>query len=173
MKKVFPDSPMVAFRRDSNLGDILVHKKHNRMFFQKPNRSGPCGAKKCAICPYMMDANSFIDASGREYQVRNNVQCKTSNVVYAIFCKRCQQYVYVGETGDTLYQRHLLNLSRIRTRYDDPVAKHFYSNGHGKKDYRIMGLEKLNGSSEYRKTMEQLGKRKLRTYRPYGINTQE
>ncbi|KAH3804261.1 hypothetical protein DPMN_132545 [Dreissena polymorpha] len=47
-----------------------------------------------------------------------------------------------GETGDTLYQRHLLNLSRIRTRHNDPVAKHFYTNGHSVADFRVMGLEK-------------------------------
>jgi len=46
------------------------------------------------------------------YTVRNSVDCKSSNVVYAVFCERCRAYVYIGETGDTLYQRHLLNLSR-------------------------------------------------------------
>jgi hypothetical protein len=35
-------------------------------------------------------------------------------VVYALFCKHCDKFIYVGETGDTLYQRHLLNLSLIR-----------------------------------------------------------
>jgi len=75
--------------------------------------------------------------------------------------------------GDTLYQRHLLNLSRIRTRHADPVAAHFYTDGHSVADFRVMGLEKLHGSDDYRRTMEQLWKRKLRTYRPYGINTQE
>ncbi|KAH3833913.1 hypothetical protein DPMN_107229 [Dreissena polymorpha] len=33
-----------------------------------------------------------------------------------------------------------------------------------------MGLE-INGSDEYRKTIEQLCKRKLRTFKPYGLNT--
>jgi hypothetical protein len=30
-------------------------------------------------------------------------------VVYVLFCKHCDKFIYVGETGDTLYQRHLLN----------------------------------------------------------------
>ncbi|KAH3796554.1 hypothetical protein DPMN_150123 [Dreissena polymorpha] len=37
----------------------------------------------------------------------------------------------------------------------------------------IQGLEKLNGSDEYRKTIEQLWKRKLRTFKPYGLNTKD
>jgi len=86
MKDAFPEPPLVAYRRDANLEDILVHKKHNKMFFRKPNRSGPCGAQRCAICPYMIDADSFEDAAGNTYTVRNSVDCKSSNVVYAVFC---------------------------------------------------------------------------------------
>jgi len=111
MKDAFPEPPLVAYRRDANLEDILVHKKHNKMFFRNPNRSGPCGAQRCAICPYMIDADSFEDAASKKYTVRNSVDCKSSTVVYAVFCERCQAYVYVGETGDTLYQRHLLNFA--------------------------------------------------------------
>ena len=62
--------------------------------------------------------------------------------------KRCDGYAYVGETGDTLYQRHLLNLSRTRTRHNDPVAQHFYTDGRSVADYSVMGLEKLNGSAD-------------------------
>jgi len=147
-----------------------VHKKYNKMFFRKPNRSGPCGAQRCAICPYMIEADLFEDAAGNKYTVRNSVDCKSSNVVYAVFCERCRTYFYVGETGDTLYHRHL---SRIRTRHADPVAAHFYTDRLIVADFCVMGLEKLHGSDDYQQMMEQLWKRKLRTYRPYGINTQE
>jgi len=111
----------------------------------------------------MVDADSFEDAVGNKYTVRNSVDCKSSNTVYAVFCERCRAYVYVGETGDTLYQRHLLNLSRIRTRHADPVAAHFYSDEHSVADIRVMGLEMLHGSDDYRWMMEQLWKRKLQT----------
>ncbi|KAH3770154.1 hypothetical protein DPMN_171437 [Dreissena polymorpha] len=99
-----------------------------------------CGAQRCAFCPYMMTADYFTDPSGRKYSVRNNVDCKSSNVVYAVNCRRCRKYVYVGETGGTLYQRHLLNLSRIRTQHSDPVAEHFYTDGHSMDDFQKMGL---------------------------------
>ena len=92
-------------------------------------------------------------------------------MVYAIFCNKCEKYDYVGETGDTLYQRQLLNLSRIRTKYDDPVAVHFYTNGHSMKDFSVMGLEKLYGDDTYREIIENFWKTKLKTYRHNGINT--
>lgn len=33
LKLAFHNTPIVAFRRDKNLKDILVHKKHNNLFF--------------------------------------------------------------------------------------------------------------------------------------------
>ena len=72
--------------------------------------------------------------------------------------------VYVGETGDTLYQCQLLNLSRIRTKYGDPVVIHFYTDGHTIQDFLVMGLEKLHGDDQYQKTIENLWKVKLSTY---------
>jgi len=35
MKDAFPDPPLVSYRRDANLEDILVHKKHNKMYNKK------------------------------------------------------------------------------------------------------------------------------------------
>ncbi|KAH3702041.1 hypothetical protein DPMN_077041 [Dreissena polymorpha] len=79
-----------------------------------------------------------------------------------------------GKSYNVRNERHLLNLSRIRTRHNDPVAEHFYTNDHSVADFRVMGLEKLNGTDEYRKTIEQLWKRKqLRTFKPYGLNTKD
>ena len=84
----------------------------------------------------MVEADLFKDAAGNKYTLRNSVDCKSSNVVYAVFCERWQAYVHVGETSDTLYQRHLLNLSQIRTCHADPVAAHFYTDGYSVSDFR-------------------------------------
>jgi hypothetical protein len=42
MKKVFNQPPIVSFRRDKNIKDILVHRKHNLQFYNKQN-----GCKRC------------------------------------------------------------------------------------------------------------------------------
>jgi len=170
MKNIFAATPILAFRRDANLQDILVHKKHNKMFFNKPHKSEPCG-KNCAICPYIVDTDKFTGHDGTQYNVRNYINCKSCNVVYAIFCKKCDRFIYVGETGDLLYQRQLLNLSLIRRRKEDPVAKHFYTNGHSVDDFSVVGLEKLYLDVNYRQTREKLWIQKLRTEKPYGANT--
>ncbi|KAH3696932.1 hypothetical protein DPMN_084414 [Dreissena polymorpha] len=51
-----------------------------------------------------MTVDYFTDPSDRKYSVMNNVDCKSSNVVYAVNCRRYRRYVNVGETGGTLYQ---------------------------------------------------------------------
>jgi hypothetical protein len=78
--------------------------------------------------------------------------------------------MYVGETGDRLYQRMLLNFSRIRTGHPDPVGSHFRLNDHSADDLKVIGIEKINGRVMYRKTKEKLWKAKLNTYRPLGLN---
>ena len=172
LTEVFKQPPIVAYRRDSSLGDILVHKKHNKMFFDQPKKSEPCG-KKCAICPYLKDTETFTSFDGHEYRVKNYINCKSVNVVYALLCSKCDSFVYVGETGDSLYQRQLLNLSLIRRKVDDPVANHFNAPGHCLSHFSIIGIEKLYGSPQYRKNIEQLWIHKLRTFRPHGINTKQ
>ena len=53
--------------------------------------------------------------------------------------------MYVGQTGDTFYQRMLLNFSMIRTRKHDNVAEHFYSENHSVNDFMVIGIEKVFG----------------------------
>jgi hypothetical protein len=81
--------------------------------------------------------------------------------------------VYVGETGSTLYQRHVLNLSLIRRETDDSVATHFYTDSHSIKDYSIIGIEKLYKDDTYRRFRKKIWKKKLNTYAPSGINKKE
>ena len=50
----------VAFRGDKNFKDILVHKKHNNVFYNKHNKCEPCG-KNCALCKHIMTAINFME----------------------------------------------------------------------------------------------------------------
>jgi hypothetical protein len=54
MKKGFMKPPILAFRRDKNLKDILVHKKHNSMFFKQEHKCVPC-SRNCAINELLLD----------------------------------------------------------------------------------------------------------------------
>jgi hypothetical protein len=97
---------------------------------------------------------TFTYFEGKTFNVDNYINCTTANVVYALFCKHCDKFIYVGETRDTLYQRHLLNLSLIGRQKPDPIAIHFNSTEHSVNDYEIVALEKNCGDNSYRETIE-------------------
>lgn len=59
------------------------------------------------------------------------------------FVKGVKKIVYVWETGLTLYQSHVLNLSLIRRETNDPMTMHFYTNAFTFDDYSVIGIEKL------------------------------
>ena len=90
-----------------------------------------------------------------------------------VYYRRCMSYIYVGRNGRLTLSVTSSNLSRIRTKHDDPVAEHFYTNDHNVTNFDVMGLEKLDGTDLYQKTLEQLWKSMLRTYWRYGVNTKE
>ena len=173
LQKAFEHQPLLALRRDKNLQDILVHKKHNKMFFNQKQGCHKCDRKKCMLCPRLLTGDEFWDENGNAYKVKSRVTCLSENLVYAVFCTQCNKFIYVGETGDTLYQRMSLNFSRIRTGRDDQLCNHFREKGHSVEHFKVMGIEKLHGNTAYRRTIERLWKKKLNTYKPRGLNTQD
>ena len=86
-----------------------------------------------------------------EYKIKGYNNCKSASVIYSVYCKRCSKVLYVGQTGDTFYQRMLLNFSMIRTKKSDTIAEHFYSNGHSVQDFSVIGIEKIYADETYRK----------------------
>ena len=147
-----------------------MHRKHNNLFYKTSNGTQPCGYA-CALCPFMMSNDHFQDINGKKYYTKGSISCDTNNIVYGIYCKKCDKAIYVGETMNTTYQRHQLNISRIRTgRNVDPVVAHFRQENHSVGDYNIFGIEKISKDTEYRKVRELFWINKLKTFKPFGIN---
>jgi hypothetical protein len=69
LKESFPTPPLVAYRRDQNLQEIIINKKHNNMFYKKPNICEHCG-KNWALCKYISIRDTFIGTDGKEYKVK-------------------------------------------------------------------------------------------------------
>ena len=169
LTEIFPAPPIVAFRRDKNLKEILIHKKHNNLFYKRGNGCEPCG-KNCALCKRIIQDDKFYGTDGTEYKIQGSINCKTANLIYAIRCRKCEKTVYVGQTGDTFYQRMLLNFSMIRTKKHETVAEHFNSKGHSVDDFQVIGIEKIFGEETYRLVKETFWIKKLKTFPPHGLN---
>ena len=167
MQRIFEEPPLVAFRRDRNLNDILVHGKHNRIF--KNTSEERCSKHECAICPiitYDVPATTRIHTDSR-----NN--CETTNVVYGLSCAECNKIVYVGETERCTGERIKEHIADINHRRDKTVAIHFNSGNHTIKDLKVIIIERCrNNSRYYRKTRETYWIERLNTITPYGANKQ-
>ena len=86
MQEVFREEPMVAYRRDSNLSDILVHSKLKR---DMPGQRTACKAES-RVC---------------NIQAGHDSMCTERDVIYGLTCTECGKVVYVGETGRQLKER--------------------------------------------------------------------
>ena len=81
MKSVFPKAPITAFKRDTNLEDMLVHKKHN---VQMPTGQHKKCEKKCAVCPFIRQELETKTGSVT-FSFNNHIGCKSQNLVYGIY----------------------------------------------------------------------------------------
>ena len=99
----------MAYKRRQNLKDHLVHSK-----FQNHPLPGthPCSKPQCIICPFL-DVKQSVKGPKNTFKVSRMFGCQTTNVVYAIRCKRCG-ILYIGETGKSFSHRLSQHLADIR-----------------------------------------------------------
>ena len=91
---IYPELPLVAYRRDRNLPDYLVHSAERidstagTFAFRHP---------RCLTCRHTT-SQPFLQSSKRLYTIHDHFSCQSENVVYSIICRRCG-CLYIGETG--------------------------------------------------------------------------
>jgi hypothetical protein len=161
---IFPEPPMVAYKRPQNLRDVITRARICR-----PIRSAAsfqnCQSSECSLHNHTVTGNTFTSAATNQtYQIKHNLDCKSHNVIYLASCTKpgCGQQ-YVGETGRELIVRADEHLTDIRKQRATPVAVHFRSFGHNAEHFSIQAIEKCNfNSTTYRKTKESFWIKKLK-----------
>ena len=169
MKEVFTATPLIAYRRDKNISDVLVHGKTNRVVGIGAHQEARC-TKQCVVCDMLgrgLHTNGGIDG----VSLSKRQSCQTWNIIYGINCLKCQKVVYVGETKRALKQRLKEHEADVRLQRKNPVAEHFNSLGHGMDDIGVSILQCIrDDSGSYRKLKELSWIQKLQTEVPNGIN---
>ena len=141
-KRAIPELPIVAFRRPKNLRDRLVRAKL-KSEQSKPRGFFKCNDNRCFTCPFTENTESVTCTNTSiAYQIKQHITCKSYNVIYLITCKRCQKQ-YIGKTNNPLHIRFTGTRSQIKTKKNDPVARHFNSNGHSISDVHITPFDLL------------------------------
>jgi len=167
-RRIFPEPPLVSYRRERNLRDILVHSADAS---SSPTDAGslPCGRPRRQTCKYI---NPQMSLQGPEstHNIRDHFTCQSENVVYCISCRLCN-CLYIGETRRRLRERFSEHLRSIRNHSRGfPVAEHFNSASHSLDDIMVCGLKQCSRSNVSRKQHEMKLISKLGTLRPNGLN---
>ena len=181
--EIFKAKPLVAFRRNKNLQDIIGGKtiSDDKVVRRKQNKgsSSPCRrgyGSKC--CKHVNQTTTFNSTkTGRKYTIREQMNCRTTWLVYLLTCKKCS-IQYVGKTEWPFNER--LN----KHRFDVPISdaqvadKHFNLPNHNfDRDAKFTLIEKLKnleGDKEIKRNRilkrENFWIKELKTLQPYGLN---
>ena len=138
---------------------MLVHRKTDRILGRKDEQCA------CDICKYVIK-DHIPDTKGEKYC---KATFKDRNLIYALFCNRCEKTVYVGETERTLKERTIEHKRDIKFQKDKPIMRHFRS--HEEKDLSVAILMRTAGENKiYRLISEEKLIKTLQTYSPRGCN---
>jgi hypothetical protein len=172
LSKIFPEKPLIAYRRPKSLRDILVTAKVNSDKTKQSGFSGPCKASRCQTCKNMTQTDVFHNNTGTISSIKGRNSCKSNNAIYLMTCKKCGKQ-YVGETKMPVSRRMNLHRSDWKTRKfsRSPVAEHFCSDQHSFDDISLCVIEtNIDWSDKERKDRETYWIRRLNTLQPNGIN---
>jgi Na+-translocating ferredoxin:NAD+ oxidoreductase RnfC subunit len=163
---LFPNPPLLAYRRDKNIQDLLVRSTvHSNMIAG----TFTCGRPRCITCKHVSQ-NTLIKGPKSNFTIKNHFTCTTAGVVYCIHCGICNE-LYIGETGRLFAERfrqHVYN-ARKQIYKTGEVSKHFNKPGHSYTDMNAVILLQLS-QQDRRKKMEEHLIYKLGTLDPCGMN---
>ena len=185
-KEKFKEKPLVCFRRNRNLRDILgqtrisknkvLRKKHRAI-----GRCAPCKSRpdtKC--CRHVISTTYFTNQAGdKRFDIRHRVGCKTKNAIYLAFCMKCNRKQYVGKVEiQGTNKRINKHRNDAKKRDSIPIDKHFLEPGHKfDDDFKLIVIEEIEDRNmtkdQIRHTLlkrEDFWIRKLNTLEPHGFN---
>ena len=182
----FAEKPMICFRRNRNLRDLLGQTRISdgkvlRKKELKPGRCSPCLSRpdtKC--CKHIISTKTFSNRAGdKVYKIFHRVNCKSKNAIYLGFCEKCNHKPYVGKVESQGTNKRI-NKHRSDAKKPDsiPVDKHFLLPDHDfDRDFKLIIIEAVgNPNMTKEQTRETLLRRedfwikKLKTLEPNGFN---
>ena len=175
-RSVFQSVPVVSFKRAKSLKDILVRAKLPEIT-AKEGRCRGCGGKRCEVCKYISETESFADKKGeRIFQIRSgDLDCNSKNVVYLAECRSCRMQ-YVGSTS-TKFRARFNNYKSAYRNYNlghsisqTSFHAHFAAENHqGMQDWKFTLIDQAADMDSVRRK-ESFWQHTLDTFCPNGLN---
>ena len=182
-RDVFKHPPIVAYRRTSNLRDILVKAQLPAITAPNSTNLPPgsfrCG-QDCATCPYITNGLKYytFSSTGETRNITSHITCNTKNLIYMVQCNRCHLQ-YIGETKRRLKDRfneHRRLVDKTNTKSKPTtVSEHFLSQpNHCHTDMQLIPLELIHSSRDsIRKARESFLIDLAGILEPHGLNRRD
>ena len=157
MKRFHPNPPIVAYKRSKNLRDMLIRAKINtkRKSQRKINGFFRCGRKffkMCILCaniPTEGFKSHNCNKTKKTYKINMPVTCTTESVIYKISCKRCVDFVYIGETKRQFCERFADHRGYVKRKELEQVCgKHFNLKNHKYEDMIPTIIEQVRPTND-------------------------
>ena len=168
LAKVFPEPPLVGFRRQRNLKNHLIRAKvpAPAPIYPQRERKGMNKCGKCVICSFVKEGKDIVIPNKPKWSINKRVDCNSSNIVYLIECNidTCKER-YIGETERRLKDRLADHRAYVTSKVvTQPTGAHFNLPGHSVANLTVTILEKVkNKCAIYRKERERFYIQKLNT----------
>jgi hypothetical protein len=172
LREVFPQPPITAFKRQTNIKDTCIRARVPKARTERPRRELK-GMKKCkqgcVVCPFILE-DKKITSNNFTWKLNRHINCESRNLVYMIRCQKCKLN-YIGESERTLEERISEHIGYIRTKKQNQATGfHFNLPGHGLEHMKVTGIELVKKmETQYRKERESYLIRKFNTFYQ-GIN---
>ena len=127
LKSVFPEPPILSYRRNQNLRNLLVRSSINRPPpCQTASNSSPCQKSRCKLCRSMSKSNSILNTQSGKTCYTSGKQCTTTNTVHAAECTQ-HKLIYVGQSSQKLNMRFNGHRSHVNVKPKScELAQHFH-----------------------------------------------
>ena len=157
-----------------NIKEILARPKKTHYSNNTPVGCFKC-KNKCDLCKHYLVENKIFHSActGRFYSIRQDVHCRSKNVIYLVTCKTCK-IQYVGSTSNEFKVRFRNHKSAMLTnKATCELAVHFNRKEHHMSDFEFIVIEKIVNDTTYDMdkillTREAFWCSQLCTLQPYG-----
>lgn len=161
LKRCFKAPSVVAYRRSKNLRDHLVKAK---LPTRKTSGRKKCGFRKCwgfcVTCNLSENSKSHTNKlTGESWKIHAELDCNSSNVIYRITCRKCRDFVYIGETSRKCRTRVCEHKGYItQKKLNQPTGQHFNMGTHKYSDMLPVAIEQVlpTGDTLLRRRRERL-----------------
>ena len=131
--KIFKDKPIISFKRNRNLKDMLGGAKllNNKKVVKGNRKQGQCGPCLTQIgnicCKHIVSTKYFKSATtGERFSIKHRVNCRTKKGIYLASCKLCPKLQYVGNFETSWSERLYNHRKDAKKAKSIPYDEHFY-----------------------------------------------